>query len=167
MTLVETADDVAVLEVDDPGKVAYITQTTLSPRDVADVVDALSERFPSLVGPHSADICYATQNRQDAVAPWPATATVILVVGSGNSSNTARLVEVSPGPGAGRAHRGRDASSMRLHARGRRHRRGDRRRVDPAGRRGRVVDALGPPPRSRSGCCRTEHVNFPLPLEVR
>ena len=95
MALIETVEDVATLEVDDPDRVAYITQTTLSPNDVTDVVDALAARFPSVVGPHAADICYATQNRQEAVVAMAGECDVMLVVGSTNSSNAARLVETS------------------------------------------------------------------------
>ncbi len=90
-----------MLDVRDPEKIAYITQTTLSPDDVAEIVGALSARFPAVVGPSAADICYATQNRQDAVRAIAADCDLMLVVGSPNSSNTARLVEVATGPGAG------------------------------------------------------------------
>ncbi len=98
--LVETADDVEALEVEDGSKVAYLTQTTLSVDDTAGVVDALRERFPDLVGPPSADICYATQNRQDAVKKICERATLVLVVGSKTSSNANRLVEVATTCGA-------------------------------------------------------------------
>jgi len=81
--------------VRDPEKVAYITQTTLSPQDVGGVVRELSNRFPSMIGPRSTDICYATQNRQDAVVAIAGECDLILVVGSNNSSNAARLVEVA------------------------------------------------------------------------
>jgi len=94
ITLVETVDDVEKLEVGDQ-QVAYLTQTTLSVDDTTDVVDALRERFPDLVGPPSADICYATQNRQDAVKQICTEASLVLVVGSVNSSNANRLVEVA------------------------------------------------------------------------
>ena len=76
-------------------RLAYLTQTTLSLDDTAEVVDALRERFPDLVGPPSADICYATQNRQDAVKQICEQATLVLVVGSKTSSNANRLVEVA------------------------------------------------------------------------
>jgi 4-hydroxy-3-methylbut-2-en-1-yl diphosphate reductase len=98
--LVETPDDVAKLELEDGEQLAYLTQTTLSLDDTADVVDALRERFPDLVGPPSADICYATQNRQDAVKRICEEATVVLVVGSRTSSNANRLVEVARSRGA-------------------------------------------------------------------
>jgi 4-hydroxy-3-methylbut-2-enyl diphosphate reductase len=95
IVLVETPEDVRKLEVEDGEQVAYITQTTLSLDDTADVVDTLRERFPDLVGPPSADICYATQNRQDAVKRICDEATLVLVVGSRTSSNANRLVEVA------------------------------------------------------------------------
>ena len=94
ITLVETVDDVETLDVGDQ-QVAYLTQTTLSVDDTTDVVDALRDRFPDLVGPPSADICYATQNRQDAVKQICTEASLVLVVGSVNSSNANRLVEVA------------------------------------------------------------------------
>ena len=97
--LVETVEDAATLDVGDQ-QVAYLTQTTLSVDDTTDVVDALRNRFPDLVGPPSADICYATQNRQDAVKQICTEATLVLVVGSVNSSNANRLVEVAKDSGA-------------------------------------------------------------------
>jgi 4-hydroxy-3-methylbut-2-enyl diphosphate reductase len=100
IVLVETPDDARNLEVEDGEQVAYITQTTLSLDDTADVVDALRDRFPELVGPPSADICYATQNRQDAVKRICEEATLVLVVGSRTSSNANRLVEVARDRGA-------------------------------------------------------------------
>jgi len=89
------ADQVDRLHVRDPERVAYLTQTTLAIDETAGIVDALRERFPALVGPASSDICYATQNRQDAVRELAADCDVVLVVGSGNSSNSRRLVEVA------------------------------------------------------------------------
>ncbi len=100
IVLVETPDDARSLEVENGEQVAYITQTTLSLDDTADVVDALRDRFPDLVGPPSADICYATQNRQDAVKRICEEATLVLVVGSRTSSNANRLVEVARDRGA-------------------------------------------------------------------
>jgi 4-hydroxy-3-methylbut-2-en-1-yl diphosphate reductase len=100
MMLVETPEDVANLELEGGEQLAYLTQTTLSLDDTSDVVDALRERFPDLVGPPSADICYATQNRQDAVKKICEEATVVLVVGSRTSSNANRLVEVAHARGA-------------------------------------------------------------------
>ena len=100
ISLVETVEDVEQLEVEDGQQVAYLTQTTLSVDDTSDVVDALRDRFPALVGPPSADICYATANRQDAVKQICENATLVLVVGSVNSSNANRLVEVAQVAGA-------------------------------------------------------------------
>lgn len=100
MVLVETAEDVERLEMESDQQVAYLTQTTLSVDDTSDVVDALRDRFPDLVGPPSADICYATQNRQDAVKQICEDASLVLVVGSVNSSNANRLVEVACDAGA-------------------------------------------------------------------
>ena len=93
--LVETLEDLDHLEIDDPEQVAYLTQTTLSVDDTDEVVGALRERFPALTGPRSADICYATSNRQNALKAVARESDVVLVVGSVNSSNSVRLVEVS------------------------------------------------------------------------
>ena len=95
MVLVETEEDARKLEVEDGQPLAYLTQTTLSLDDTSKVVDVLRERFPDFVGPPSADICYATQNRQDAVKRICEEATILLVVGSKTSSNANRLVEVA------------------------------------------------------------------------
>jgi 4-hydroxy-3-methylbut-2-enyl diphosphate reductase len=95
MYLVETIDDVAALDVTDPGKLAYVTQTTLSVDDAQAIVDALRGRFPDIVGPKRDDICYATQNRQDAVKFMAPRSELVLVVGSPNSSNSNRLREVA------------------------------------------------------------------------
>ena len=95
MYLVETPEDVARLEVADADKLAYVTQTTLSVDDAARVVQALRARFPNIVGPKKDDICYATQNRQDAVKTLAAECDVVIVVGSPNSSNSNRLREVA------------------------------------------------------------------------
>ncbi|MBI1492904.1 4-hydroxy-3-methylbut-2-enyl diphosphate reductase [Halocynthiibacter styelae] len=97
--LVETPDDVAGLQVRDPEQLAYITQTTLSIDDTADIVDALKARFPAIVGPHKEDICYATTNRQHAVKAIAPKADAILVIGAPNSSNSRRLVEVGAAAG--------------------------------------------------------------------
>jgi 4-hydroxy-3-methylbut-2-en-1-yl diphosphate reductase len=93
--LVETASDVGCLQVADPGRVAYLTQTTLAIDETTGVIDALKARFPDLAGPGSQDICYATTNRQHATAQVAEEADVVLVVGSANSSNSRRLVEVA------------------------------------------------------------------------
>ncbi|MEW9899180.1 4-hydroxy-3-methylbut-2-enyl diphosphate reductase [Chitinivorax sp. PXF-14] len=95
MYLVETAADVEHLSVRDADKLAYVTQTTLSVDDAATVIDALRQRFPAIVGPKKDDICYATQNRQDAVKKLSAEADVVIVLGSPNSSNSNRLREVA------------------------------------------------------------------------
>ncbi len=92
--LVENVEDVRSLEVRDPERIAFVTQTTLSVDDTATVVDALRERFPSLTGPRKEDICYATQNRQDAVKILVERCDVLLVVGSVTSSNSNRLREI-------------------------------------------------------------------------
>lgn len=93
--LVEDEADVAKLDVRNPGKLAFVTQTTLSMDDTAKVIDALRERFPEIQGPRKNDICYATQNRQDAVRELAAESGLVLVVGSPNSSNSNRLRELS------------------------------------------------------------------------
>ena len=93
--VVSTAEEVESLVVPDPNKVAYLTQTTLSLDEAATMIDALKKRFPNIVGPHAQDICYATENRQTAVKNVAHGADVVLVVGSRNSSNSNRLVEVS------------------------------------------------------------------------
>ena len=100
MHLVETLDDVAKLEVGAPDKVAYVTQTTLSIDDARAIVAALRARFPGIRGPKKADICYATQNRQDAVKFMAPQCDVVIVVGSPNSSNSNRLREVAEHMGA-------------------------------------------------------------------
>jgi 4-hydroxy-3-methylbut-2-enyl diphosphate reductase len=92
--LVETAADVATLDVRDATRLAFVTQTTLSVDDTAEVVAALQTRFPAIVGPHKEDICYATTNRQEAVKAMAERAEAMLVVGAPNSSNSKRLVEV-------------------------------------------------------------------------
>lgn len=98
--LVETPADVETLTIRDPGHLAYVTQTTLSMDDTARVIDALRARFPDIHGPRKDDICYATQNRQDAVKKLARRCDVMLVVGSRNSSNSNRLVEIAETRGA-------------------------------------------------------------------
>lgn len=95
MYLVETVADVATLPVSEGQKLAYVTQTTLSVDDAANIVAALRERFPGIVGPKKDDICYATQNRQDAVKQLSENTDLMIVVGSKNSSNSNRLREVA------------------------------------------------------------------------
>ena len=97
--LVETEADVAQVEVRDPKQLAYITQTTLSIDDTAEIVIALKTRFPEIVGPHKEDICYATTNRQEAVKAIAPLSDALLVVGAPNSSNSKRLVEVASSAG--------------------------------------------------------------------
>jgi len=99
MYFVETTADVARLEVRDPGKLSYVTQTTLSVDDAAAIVEALKVRFPAITGPKRDDICYATQNRQDAVKVMAPQCDVVIVVGSPNSSNSNRLREVAKSRG--------------------------------------------------------------------
>ena len=93
--LVQSVEDVERLQVPDPEKVAYLTQTTLSVDDTAEIVAALKRKFPKIVGPRTDDICYATQNRQNAVKALAKQVDVILVIGSQNSSNSQRLKEVA------------------------------------------------------------------------
>ena len=93
--LVESTKDVEKLIVRDPSKLAYVTQTTLSIDDTAEVVEALKTRFPTIVGPHKEDICYATSNRQAAVKEIAPEVDALLVIGAPNSSNSQRLVEVA------------------------------------------------------------------------
>jgi len=95
MYLVESVEDVWNLEVKNPEFLAYVTQTTLSMDDTANVIDALRQRFPKIVGPRKDDICYATQNRQDAVKKMNENCDVVIVVGSPNSSNSTRLKELA------------------------------------------------------------------------
>jgi len=99
MHLVEKVADVDAVPVRDPDKVAYVTQTTLSVDDAQAIVESLKARFPKIVGPRKDDICYATQNRQDAVKSLAAQCDVVIVVGSPNSSNSNRLREVAQSRG--------------------------------------------------------------------
>ena len=98
--LVESPDDVASLKVKNPEKLAFVTQTTLSMDDTSVVIDALRQHFPNITGPKKDDICYATQNRQDAVKTLAAESKLVLVVGSVNSSNSNRLRELAERMGA-------------------------------------------------------------------
>jgi 4-hydroxy-3-methylbut-2-enyl diphosphate reductase len=97
--LVQTADEAARVRVDDPERVAYLCQTTLSVDDTAEIVAILRRRFPAIQEPPTGDICYATQNRQEAVKALARHADVVLVIGSANSSNSNRLVEVARSTG--------------------------------------------------------------------
>lgn len=110
--LVETAGDVAGLMVRDPARLAYITQTTLSVDDTAEIVAALQARFPAIVGPHKEDICYATTNRQAAVKAIAGKIDALLVIGAPNSSNSRRLVEVGRSAGCAYAQLVQRASEI-------------------------------------------------------
>jgi 4-hydroxy-3-methylbut-2-enyl diphosphate reductase len=111
--LVETIEDVENLVVPDPTKVCYLTQTTLSLDETSDIVEKLREKFPAIQGPHAQDICYATQNRQMAVKASAPECDMLLVVGSRNSSNSKRLVEVCERQGIP-AHLIDDAGEVKL-----------------------------------------------------
>jgi 4-hydroxy-3-methylbut-2-enyl diphosphate reductase len=100
IVLVQTAEDLEDLAVDDPDRVAYITQTTLSVDETTEIIARLREKFPNIVGPKSDDICYATTNRQIAVKQLASECDLVLVIGSTNSSNSNRLVEVAREHGA-------------------------------------------------------------------
>jgi 4-hydroxy-3-methylbut-2-enyl diphosphate reductase len=110
--LVQSPEDVARIEVRDPAKVAWLSQTTLSVDETLETVAAIRERFPQLLDPPSDDICYATQNRQMAIKEISRDADLVIVVGSGNSSNSVRLVEVALEAGARAAYRVDDASEI-------------------------------------------------------
>jgi 4-hydroxy-3-methylbut-2-enyl diphosphate reductase len=110
--LVQSPEDVANIEVRDPTKVSWLSQTTLSVDETMAIVAKIRERFPELLDPPSDDICYATQNRQMAIKEISKDADLVIVVGSGNSSNSVRLVEVALEAGAGAAYRVDDASEI-------------------------------------------------------
>jgi 4-hydroxy-3-methylbut-2-enyl diphosphate reductase len=112
MTLVEDMDAARSIEVKDPEKLIWLSQTTLSVDETLETVDVLKERFPNLMSPPSDDICYATQNRQVAIKEVAEGSDVVIVVGSGNSSNSVRLVEVALEAGAGSAYRVDAASEI-------------------------------------------------------
>lgn len=100
MTLVETVDDARELQLADPDNLSFLTQTTLSVDDTAEIVAMLQQRFPSIVGPKGEDICYATSNRQESVKAIASECDLVLVIGAPNSSNSLRLVEVASRSGA-------------------------------------------------------------------
>lgn len=104
VTLIETVDDANAYEARDPEKLAFVTQTTLSVDDTAEIVAALKSRFPNIVGPHKEDICYATTNRQAAVKVIAPQVDALLVIGAPNSSNSQRLVEVGSASGCSVSH---------------------------------------------------------------
>jgi 4-hydroxy-3-methylbut-2-en-1-yl diphosphate reductase len=110
--LVDGPEGGASVQIRDPARVAWLSQTTLSVDETTETVAALRERFPQLLDPPSDDICYATQNRQAAVKRIAAEADLVIVVGSGNSSNSVRLVEVALDAGASAAHLVDDASGI-------------------------------------------------------
>ena len=100
ITLVETVADAERFSPVDPSQLAYITQTTLSVDDTAEIVSVLRRRFPEIAGPHKEDICYATTNRQEAVKAIAPRSDIVFVIGAPNSSNSMRLVEVAKRAGA-------------------------------------------------------------------
>jgi 4-hydroxy-3-methylbut-2-enyl diphosphate reductase len=112
MYLVETVADAECIEVAEPDELAYVTQTTLSVDDAAAIVEALRKRFPRIIGPKKDDICYATQNRQDAMKIMAQQCDLVIVVGSPNSSNSNRLREVAQTLGV-EAHMIDKASELR------------------------------------------------------
>ena len=112
ITLVDGPDHVADLDIPDPDKVAWLSQTTLSVDETMETVDRLRKRFPLLIDPPSDDICYATQNRQAAVKLMAKDSDLVIVVGSGNSSNSVRLVEVALDAGANASYRVDKASEI-------------------------------------------------------
>ncbi len=114
VTLIETVEDARAFTPRDPANIAFVTQTTLSVDDTAGIVAALRERFPDISAPHKEDICYATTNRQDAVKAMAAGSDVVLVIGSANSSNSVRLVEVAKRAGVAKAHLIDDATHLDL-----------------------------------------------------
>lgn len=103
MSLVETAEDAEAFQCADPDNLSFLTQTTLSVDDTAEIVEILQRRFPSIIGPKGEDICYATSNRQQSVKAIASSCDLVLVIGAPNSSNSVRLVEVANRSGA-RAH---------------------------------------------------------------
>ena len=113
VTLIETVADVEAFAPRDPANIAFVTQTTLSVDDTAEIVAALRARFPAIAAPHKEDICYATTNRQEAVKALGAKSEVVLVLGSANSSNSVRLAEVGRRAGA-RAYLIEDAEALDL-----------------------------------------------------
>jgi 4-hydroxy-3-methylbut-2-enyl diphosphate reductase len=110
--LIETVEDARTVEAREPEKLAFVTQTTLSVDDTAEIVEALKARFPNIVGPHKEDICYATTNRQAAVKAIAPQAEALLVIGAPNSSNSMRLVEVGKAAGCRVAHLVQRASDI-------------------------------------------------------
>ena len=169
--LVESPEDVDRLQVADESKLAYLTQTTLSVDDANRIIDRLKARFPQIAAPPKDDICYATQNRQEAVAQaGAARPQLTLVLGSQNSSNSQRLAElVGRARRAGASHRRAATTSTRRGSRA------STRCWSPPGRAPRrsssrmcsTTCASGSARRSRSRSLREENVSFPLPRELR
>ena len=156
--LVEDVAQAESLEVPDPDRVAYATQTTLSVRETEDILAALKRRFPSIAGPRRDDICYATTNRQRAVEAIAPTADLTLIIGSPNSSNSVRLVEVARAAGCPRAALVQSAAEHGLEpAGGRRHGGGQRRRLGARGAGRRADRGLPRAVRARA-CARSEVV---------
>lgn len=114
VALIETVEDARAFTPKDAANIAFVTQTTLSVDDTAEIVAALKQRFPDISAPHKEDICYATTNRQDAVKAMAAGSDVVLVIGSANSSNSVRLVEVAKREGVQTAYLIDDATHLDL-----------------------------------------------------
>ena len=114
VALIETVADANTFTPRDPANIAFVTQTTLSVDDTAEIVAALRARFPAIAAPHKEDICYATTNRQDAVKAMAAGSDIVLVIGSANSSNSVRLVEVAKREGVREAYLIDDATHLNL-----------------------------------------------------
>ena len=114
VALIETVADAKAFTPRDPANIAFVTQTTLSVDDTAEIVAALRARFPAIAAPHKEDICYATTNRQDAVKAMAAGSDIVLVIGSANSSNSVRLVEVAKREGVREAYLIDDATHLDL-----------------------------------------------------
>ena len=114
VALIETVADANTFTPRDPANIAFVTQTTLSVDDTAEIVTALRARFPAIAAPHKEDICYATTNRQDAVKAMAAGSDIVLVIGSANSSNSVRLVEVAKREGVREAYLIDDATQLDL-----------------------------------------------------
>jgi 4-hydroxy-3-methylbut-2-enyl diphosphate reductase len=112
VALVESVEQARAFQPRDPSRLAYVTQTTLSVDDTREIVDVLKARFPDMAAPHKQDICYATTNRQEAIRHMAADCDLVLVVGSANSSNSVRLVEVALRAGAREAHLIDDAAQV-------------------------------------------------------
>jgi len=167
--VVERPEDIDAIEAPDPGRVAYLTQTTLAVDETAATVEVLRDRFPGLVGPASDDICYATQNRQDAVRLVASECDVLIVIGSTNSSNSNRLVEVAQRAGC-EAHLVEDETELQLGWLIGRGRIGISAGASaPEDLVHRVIDALGGlgPLQVTERQAASESTRFSLPPEVR